>query len=172
MKFEENELNLIRFCSNETGIPYKLLKNYVVKLLKDEESGKQKQLSKIKNIIELTKDELKELRKQVYLGSVFLCDYENTFGIDRNMLSEIMQGYEEEIYYLIDENGGDFKDYDNNETLYNYICGIEFDDEYLKQMTKQAKDEIEQEYNLKEEIFEQEYIYNIASMLQYKIIGG
>lgn len=170
MKFEKNELNLMRFCSNEMGINYKTLKNKVIEILKNEQGMKERALKHVKNITELTLEEVKQLRKEIVLNSLFISDYANSFGINPSMLCDIMNGYCEEIETKIEENGGKFKDFDNGETLFEYINGIEWDAEYLEDLTKERKKEIEEEFNIKEAIFYQEYIYAIASNLQHEII--
>ena len=48
-------------------------------------------------IWDLTHDELMELRGQVCLGSVYLSDYNNKFGIDPNQVYSFCEGYGMEI---------------------------------------------------------------------------
>lgn len=48
-------------------------------------------------IYDLEHDELMQLRKQVTLGSCYLADYNNSFGIDNQQVCDFCEGFGEEI---------------------------------------------------------------------------
>ena len=66
-------------------------------LVKDEKGNKfyatLDQLSLYNEIEDLSFDELKSLREQISLGSIYLADYENTFGVDRDSVCEHADEY-------------------------------------------------------------------------------
>lgn len=172
MKFSKYELDVMKIVARDEGLPYKLLKSTIATILKDEEKEKAEALAKIKPIDKLTYDEIKLLRDDVVLGSIYISDYSNRYGYDAHAICNIMEGFIEEIDYLIDENGGNFEDYDTPEELYNYINSIEFSDEELEEMTKEARQEIEEEYNTRNKIFDEEEIYSIAHGLQWTMFDA
>ena len=47
------------------------------------------------NIYDLTDEQLKELRREVRIGSMYYSDYNNSFFIDRSELSDYCESYEE-----------------------------------------------------------------------------
>lgn len=51
------------------------------------------------HITELDEEQLKQLRNEIHVGSMFLSDYENSFGIDPMELSSLAEEY---IDYLLD----------------------------------------------------------------------
>lgn len=65
------------------------------------------ELSPYAEISDLTFDELKELRKQICVGSIYLSDYANSFGVDTEYLSSLCEDY---LSYLCDEYGEDGAD--------------------------------------------------------------
>ena len=72
-----------------------------------------------RNISDLSFDELCELRKEIYLGSMYLTDYENSFGIDVDTLYSYSEGYEESLY---EEYGEDWENHDTPEEFANYCA--------------------------------------------------
>lgn len=72
-----------------------------------------------RNISDLSFDELCELRKEISLGSMYLTDYENSFGIDVDTLSSYSEGYEESLY---EEYGEDWENHDTPEEFANYCA--------------------------------------------------
>ena len=68
-------------------------------------------------VYDLTHDELCQLRRQVSLGSCYLGDYRNKFGIDPNQVYTFCEGYGEEI-------GWD-DDADTPEAFADYCEGVE-----------------------------------------------
>lgn len=65
---------------------------------------------------EFTKDDLKELRNDIALGSIYLSDYDNRFGIDRKFIYDFFDGFGEFIYEEAKEDAADQE--------------IEFDDDW------------------------------------------
>ena len=82
----------------------------------------------------LNMGQLWNLRKEIVLNSLYLYDYDNSFGLDSYSLSIFFDGYleylEEEMKYNI-ENYDDsmffeyLKDYDNEDNLYDWYMMIE-----------------------------------------------
>ena len=83
----------------------------------------------------LTKEELKKLRNQITLNSVFVSDYENNMGIDPKVVSSFFEGYISYLDEILKEEHPDVKGdsywdmlfkYDNEENLEKwYDCFIE-----------------------------------------------
>ena len=83
---------------------------------------------------ELTKENLWKLRKEIVLNSLYLSDYENSFGIDEEDLLYFFEGYLEDLGYLMEENIENYFDemffdylgeYDTEDNLYSYYLDIE-----------------------------------------------
>jgi len=83
----------------------------------------------------LTKNQLKQLRKEICLNSLFLKDYNNSFYIKEKTVCDFMDSYIEYLHELASDdnyNGDDVIDrYDNIDNLYNYYCLFE-DDPLIK----------------------------------------
>lgn len=90
----------------------------------------------------LTKNQLKQLRKEIVLNSLFLNDYNNSLFIKNKTVCAFMDSYIEYLYEIAHENN--FKsdnitdvlnEYDNIENLYNYyLCyenGPLLQDDYI-----------------------------------------
>ena len=78
---------------------------------------------------ELAKENLWKLRKEIVLNSLYLSDYQNSFGVDEKDLSYFFEGYLEDLEYLMEENIENYSDemffdylgeYDTEDNLYNY----------------------------------------------------
>lgn len=75
----------------------------------------------------LTKNELKQLRKEIVLNSVFIKDYSNSLGIDENKVCTFFEGYAEYLNELA-LSSKDYKigyyeritKYDTINNLWNY----------------------------------------------------
>lgn len=73
----------------------------------------------------ITEKQLIELRKQIILGSLFIKDYKNTFGIDENIVCSFFDGYLDFLDEVIHEQEENqdisfwdaVKEYDNSENL-------------------------------------------------------
>lgn len=82
----------------------------------------------------MNKSQLWNLRKEIVLNSLYLDDYDNSFGLDKCNLSVFFDGYldylEDEMKYNI-KNYDDnmffeyLKDYDNKDNLYDWYMMIE-----------------------------------------------
>lgn len=70
----------------------------------------------------LTDKALVELRKDISLDSIYLSDYKNRFGIDREQVCNFFEGYGDYLLELMNEDG---KDGDNN----YYNLRSEYDNE-------------------------------------------
>ena len=66
---------------------------------------------------DLSFDELCELRKEISLGSLYLADYRNSFGVDENEVCAYGEGYEVELY---EEYGEEWEKYDTPQNFANY----------------------------------------------------
>jgi len=103
---------------------------YVVKYGTDfvinEDVNNLKQDNMNKNFENLTKDELLTLRKDIVLNSIFIHDYENSFGFDSHKVSVFFDSFVEYICELAEENGvKDFerilKEYDTIDNLWSWF---------------------------------------------------
>lgn len=86
----------------------------------------------------LTKKQLKQLRKEITLNSLYLKDYNNNLFIKEKTACNFFDGYIEYLYEIAHENNFKSNDvidvlneYDNIENLFNYYIG--FDDDPLLQ---------------------------------------
>lgn len=90
----------------------------------------------------LTKNQLKQLRKEIVLNSLFLNDYNNSLFIKEKTACAFFDSYIEYLYEIAHENNfksNDITDvlnkYDNIENLYNYYLCYENDpllqDDYI-----------------------------------------
>lgn len=59
----------------------------------------------------LTEKSLIQLRKEITLNSLFISDYENSFGISPKQVCEFFDGFLSYIDELMEENGVADKDY-------------------------------------------------------------
>lgn len=181
IKFDESERAIISYCADEMGIPEKMLEQATKNYLIEKEQEKQKRLAEIKNITELTDQELWDLRLSIPIGSLYLSDYKNEYGIDKKILSNFFDGYIDDLYEIAEEDGIDvsgdcfidiINNYDNMDNLINWRDCIEYDSEFLDEMTAEARETIEAEYSdIRDYIFGQEEIYYIAANLQYYLMA-
>lgn len=74
-------------------------------------------LSVYNTIWDLTHDELKDLRSQVVMGSCYLGDYENNYGIDTKQVADFCEGFGESI--------GWNEDMDTPDNFADYCEGVE-----------------------------------------------
>lgn len=89
----------------------------------------------------LTKKQLKQLRNEIVLNSLFLKDYSNTLYISEKTACSFFDSYIENLYDIASDDGFNSKDiidiidkYDNIDNLYNYYmdCCIDGYDPLLK----------------------------------------
>lgn len=69
-------------------------------------------------IKDLTLSQLKELRYEVVMNSLFLKDYENSFGIDAKEVCDFFDGYVQYLFEIAEEKL--HSDYDFYEVIENY----------------------------------------------------
>ena len=81
-----------------------------------------------KNFENLTKEELVELRKEIILNSLFVDDYENSFGFDANHIATFFEGYVSYLEELANEDGFKyhtafelFEKYESDENLWSWF---------------------------------------------------
>mgnify|MGYP003333798300 CR=1 FL=1 len=96
----------------------------------------------MKNLNDLTKEDLHQLRKEIVLFSIFISDYENSFEIPPEICAAFFEGYGEYLGELMADDGyssDEFWDvldkYETPENLYDwyYMCEYPFGyDLYLK----------------------------------------
>ena len=77
----------------------------------------RKELNEI-HLEELTKKEVERLEKQIVMGSVYVADYENTFGVNPHEVSNYADGYL--------ETKEDPEEYGEYKTFYDYIQSVEW----------------------------------------------
>ena len=56
------------------------------------------EIEKLRHISDLSYDELKKLRSQIVLGSIYMADYRNTLGITAEEAYDYADGFEDFIY--------------------------------------------------------------------------
>ena len=77
----------------------------------------RKELNEI-HLQELTEKEVEELQEQIVMGSLYVSDYENTFGVNPNEVCSYADGYLE-----AQDNPEEYGEYD---TFYDYIQSVEW----------------------------------------------
>ena len=80
-------------------------------------------LEEIRQISDLNAEELKKLRNQICIGSIYISDYNNTLNVPANEVSDVSDCY---VDYLFDLAGddADYNDaykFDNPETFAEYV---------------------------------------------------
>lgn len=92
----------------------------------------------MKRFENLTDEELKKLREEIILGSVYFYDYANSFHFNCRDVAAFFEGYEGYLRELMEENDVDnsqFKEYDNLNNLiswfncYDDLSWVHFDDD-------------------------------------------
>lgn len=75
-----------------------------------------------------------KIRKEIKLNSLYISDYENSFGYDPFLVSQFFDGYLEHLENLMQENIPSFDDsrffdylpeYDNRDNLMDYYNSLE-----------------------------------------------
>lgn len=74
-----------------------------------------------------TKENLWKLRQEIGLCSLFVADYQNSFGVEEHVCCDFFEGYADFLENLMIEDFGEDYDYfymldeyDNPENLYNW----------------------------------------------------
>lgn len=71
----------------------------------------------------MNKKQLAQLRKEIVLNSFFISDYNNSFGIDPNIVCAFFDGYMDYLCELEEETGKDAFALDNKTNLWAwYLC--------------------------------------------------
>ena len=96
------------------------------KSLKENKRKSLKESQKL-NPNNLTKEQLWKLRKEIVLGSLYIDDYKNSFGINPENVCNFFDSFIEDAQQ--DDEGNynnrEIKDFDNAEELYNYYLSCE-----------------------------------------------
>lgn len=77
----------------------------------------RKELKEVR-LYQLSREEVEGLCRQIVMGSLYVADYENTFGVDEREVLDYADGYLE-----AKENPEEFGEY---ETFYDYIQSTEY----------------------------------------------
>jgi len=71
---------------------------------------------------QLSIEQLWALRQEVVLNSLYISDYNNSFGIDPRSACDLFDGYCSFLWELAEDAGhGDWDDQDSPEHLYQYV---------------------------------------------------
>lgn len=86
-------------------------------------------MKKQTTFLNLSKRQLKQLRKEIVLNSIYIKDYDNSFNFNKNFICDFFGGYCEELNTIYNaDNKRDFFDivrkHDNIKNLYNYYCDV------------------------------------------------
>lgn len=93
----DEEKDLIADVANEEGINKDTLEKIVIEKLKERLEAYNDEIDSCKTLDNLSKDELKELRSDITIGSYFTVDYNNRFGLDPTDILGLSDGYTEYI---------------------------------------------------------------------------
>lgn len=111
----------------------------------------------MKKFEDLTREDLAKLRKEIVLNSLYISDYENSFGISADSVGSFFDGYVSYLEELAEEDNFKyddmfplFKKYDTIDNLYSWYCCFEefdwvkyeeekevFDDDFYRGLTNQ-----------------------------------
>ena len=81
----------------------------------------------MKRFEKYTKEDLWKLRKEIVLNSLFVHDYENSFGLDAHCVCDFFDGYASYLWDLVTEEHGHnstgamLDEYDNEENLWAWF---------------------------------------------------
>lgn len=89
--------------------------------------GESAELKENINPNELTKEQLWKLRKEIRLGSIYIDDYKNSFGIEPQSVCNFFDSFIEDAQQDDDGsfNNRNIKEFDNADELYNYYLSCE-----------------------------------------------
>lgn len=76
-----------------------------------------------------TRDELKQLRSEIILDSIYIDDYANSFNIDKELVQDFFNGYSDYLYELKDDPDGanPENDFDNIDNLESWYWIVDYD---------------------------------------------
>lgn len=121
-------------------MPQNLLEQAKELLLKAKETARQGLIEKY-SIPYLSKVKLLKLREEIFLGSLYISDYENSLGIDSQYVCDFFTGYMDFLWELMDEDNIPDEDkmdklclYDTIDNLENYQNMVEYSKEDLEEM--------------------------------------
>ena len=114
----------------------------------------------------LTKDELQKLRNEIVIGSIYLSDYDNSFGIENKYVMDLFDGYVEDTWEKILEYRNDYfadkselsdeelfkSEIENIDSMYDYYISVENNQVVKSSLT-------ENKMKLKEKTNEDVYIF-------------
>ena len=103
---------------------------------------------------DLTKEQLSKLRSEIVLNSLFVSDYENSFGFSPSSLCDFFDGYMEYLIDLAEEKYGKDKtsiikvveEFDNADNLFDYYftnddySWVEYEPEFTPEEEKEYED--------------------------------
>ena len=92
---------------------------YVIEYMEDTIVRSSFQIQIERDIDDLTFDELKELRDQICVGSIYTFDYQNKFGVNPKVVCEFSDSYIEDLYQIFHEDAG--SEFDTSEAFANFI---------------------------------------------------
>lgn len=76
-----------------------------------------------------TRDELKQLRSEIILDSIYIDDYANSFNIDKELVRDFFNGYSDYLYELKEDPDGanPENDFDNIDNLESWYWTVDYD---------------------------------------------
>ncbi|MDY5929929.1 MAG: hypothetical protein SPJ27_07835 [Candidatus Onthovivens sp.] len=115
----------------------------------------------------LTKDELQKLRNEIVIGSIYLSDYDNSFGIENKYVMDLFDGYVEDTWEKILEYRNDYfadkselsdeelfkSEIENIDSMYDYYTSVE-DNQVVKSSLTENKMKLKEKTNEDVYIFE------------------
>ena len=115
----------------------------------------------------LTKDELQKLRNEIVIGSIYLSDYDNSFGIENKYVMDLFDGYVEDTWEKILEYRNDYfadkselsdeelfkSEIENIDSMYDYYTSVE-DNQVVKPSLTENKMKLKEKTNEDVYIFE------------------
>lgn len=123
--------NLVRYCIATKESPTDATEDYITDMMYHRDVSWVVDQAANKNA--LTDAQLEKLRKEIILGSLYVSDYENSFGIDLNAVCCFFEGFCDFIDEKMADDGyssDDFwdviKKYDNIEYLSEYYNSCEY----------------------------------------------
>lgn len=172
-----DEREQIEMVAEELGIDATDFEKFVVNYLTKLADKRDEEASDIRDAASMSYEDWKKLRGEISVGSLYTRDYENTFGLDRHLVSALADGYVEYLWELAQEQADEGErentnkfpeDLDTPDEFANYCYGVEFEDGEGKD--EGALKEIEDEINgIREDLFGAEELYDLGGEYQYRL---